>query len=284
VKIPEAEMIKQRVWQQMSRWIGGIGVILWWLGMKGPVLAQEWQEIQGKHFVVHYADKDDQESAKKLLSKAERYYNTIGARLGYTRYAKFWTWDERVKIILFPDQKSFVLSTGQPLWATGYTDRDAYLLNARSIVTYKQEHAFYDGLLPHEISHLILHDFIQRKEAIPLWFDEGVAQLAEEHKSEVARQIMFILVGREQHIPIETLMVWDIRQEKDPHKVKIFYAQSLSMVEFLVDHYGNAAFSRLCRNLRDGKPFAESLQNAYSNQINSLMDFQDKWKRSVMAK
>jgi hypothetical protein len=254
------------------------------VGIGRPALAQDGQSVDGKHFVVHYVDKDHRQVAKKLLREAERYYSAIADRLGYTRYARFWTWDERVKIILYPDQNSFVLSTGQPLWSTGYADRDAYLFHARAIVTYKQEHAFYDGLLSHEISHLILHDFIQRKEAVPLWFDEGVAQLSEEYKTQIAHQMMRILVGRDQHIPIETLMAWDIRREKDPHKVKIFYAQSLSMVEFLIDRHGSAAFARLCRNVRDGGSFEESLRGAYSNQINSLTDLEDKWKRSVMAK
>ena len=104
---------------------------------------------------------------------------------------------------------------------------------------------------------------------LPLWFEEGVAQLQEASKSEIAHQICRALVLQQRQIPLATLMVWDIRQEKDPNKVKVFYAQSLSVVEFLLKNYGSVAFGDLCRNLKNGKTFEEALRGAYTNNINT---------------
>ena len=235
-----------------------------------------WQELKDKHFVVYYQDKDDYDVAKILLREAEAYYQKIGAQIGYTRYADFWTWEDRAKILLFHSQKSFVETTGQPPWTGGYADRDTYLFNSRVIVTYKQEQKFLDGLLPHEISHLILRDYISDHQ-IPMWFDEGVAQLQEPAKKEVADRIMRTLVGKGAYIPFAILMVWDIRREKDTQKVQTFYAQSLSVVEFLVETYGGDSFSRLCRYLRDGKEFEDALKAAYSNTLPSIEDLEHKW-------
>ncbi len=235
-----------------------------------------WQELKGKHFVVYF-DQPDEAVAKTVLRKAERYYHTIGEQIGYTRYADFWTWEERVKIIIFTDQKSFVARTGQPLWSTAYADRDSYLFHSRTIVTYKQENNFYDGILPHEISHLILKDFISFDVSVPIWFEEGVAQLQESQKSKEAGHLMRTLVKQGKYIPIDTLMHSDISKEHDPRSVAVFYAQSLSIVEFLIQQYGDSAFADLCRNLKDGKEFSEALRLAYHNSMGSFSDLERKW-------
>lgn len=240
------------------------------------VPAQEWEEIKDKHFVVYYMDPADRQTAMKVLREAENYYHKVGEQIGYTRYHNFWTWDERVKIFLFPDQESFVGTTGQPEWSTGFADRDSQLFASRTIVTYKQEKDFFHGLLPHEISHLVLHDFLSGR-SVPVWFDEGIAQLQEASKSVEADRIMRFLVSRSGYIPFTLLMRMDIRKEKDAGKVQIFYAQSLSVVEFLIRQYGSSAFGNFCRNLRDGKNVEEALRHAYTNRINTISELEQKW-------
>ena len=134
-----------------------------------------------------------------------------------------------------------------------------------------------DGLLPHEISHLILRDFIGEGVKIPIWFDEGVAQLNEGDKGKEAHGYLKRFMEAHQPIPIDILHEWDIRQEKDEDKVAVFYAQSVSMVDFLIKKYGSTVFGRLCRNLREKKSMDEALRVASSNAIGSLKDFETKW-------
>ncbi len=242
-----------------------------------------WHELKDKHFFVYYQSKEDHELAKLVLRRAEEYYQKIGTQLGYTRYGNFWTWEERAKILMFHDQKSFVEATGQPLWTTGYADRDLYVLRSRVIVTFKQEKEFLDGLLPHEISHLILHDFIPR-ERIPMWFDEGVAQLPEPAKKDVADHIARTLVKKGAYIPFEILASLDIRRERDTGMVQAFYAQSLSVVQFLLEKYGSDSFARLCRYLKDGKSFEAALSAAYPNTMSSMKDLEQKWLKYMKQK
>ncbi|MDP2654614.1 MAG: hypothetical protein Q8Q08_11380 [Candidatus Omnitrophota bacterium] len=246
----------------------------------GPAAGEDWQELKGDHFVVYFAPASGRETARTVLRRAEEYYKKIGARIGYSRYQDFWTWDERAKIFIFPDQRSFMQATGQPAWSKGYADRDSYLFESRAIVTYFQEDRLVDGLLPHEISHLILRDFIGEA-SVPIWFEEGVAQLEEAGKSAEASRTMKLLVPRRQHIPFGLFMAMDVRREKDPRKAQIFYAQSLSVVEFLIKKYGSDTFGRLCRNLRDGRPFPEALAAAYAASLPSLADLEIQWVRRM---
>ena len=242
------------------------------------ICAPPWSQLKEQHFVVYYTP-DDESLGRLVLRKAEEYYSRIALEIGYSRYSTFWTWDDRVKIFIFPDQKSYRQSTGQPQWSTGYANKDSHLFKTRMIVTFRQEDQFLDGLLPHEISHLILHDFVGFERTIPIWFDEGVAQLNESDKKNIAHQVMTKLIVQNQFIPLDALMQWDIRRETDSKKVSVFYAQSVSVVDFLIHEYGSDAFSFLCRNLKDGKDMEEAIRVAYSGSLDSVSILQEKWMR-----
>ena len=237
----------------------------------------QWLQLKDTHFIVNFQEERDRPAAQKILREAERYYQRIGEAIGFTRYGNFWTWDNRAKIFLFADKEDFLAETGQPEWSIGYANKDAYAIVGRMIVTYRQEGDFFDGLLPHEIGHLILHEFIKDPGKIPPWFDEGIAQLYEDGKIKQSLEIMKVLVAQDKFIPFPYLMRWDIQQEQDPVKVTLFYAQSLTIVEFLIKQYGSDAFGRLCRNIRDGKSFEDSLSNAYPSTVPTLADLEKKW-------
>jgi len=238
-----------------------------------------WQEIKGEHFVVYYQAPADKGLAQQLARRAESYYQSIGNRIGYTRYSQFWTWDKRVKILLFPDQASFARQMKVPNWSSGYANRDSQLFNSRVIATYRQEGNMLDGLLPHEISHLALHDYIS-PEYLPVWFDEGVAQVEEQNKKAEAAAIMPALKRQGELVPLAVLNVWDVRRETDPRRVAIFYAQSVALTDFLATRYGAENFRRLCQELRKGKSFEAAISSAYGGQFNSLDDLDRKWQSS----
>jgi len=241
---------------------------------------ETWRLLRGRHFVVYYDPSVSASTAADILRAGEEYYREIGEVVGFTRYSDFWTWDQRAKIFIFSDQRSFQQRTGAPSWSTGYADRDSYLFQSRAIVTYLQEAGWIEGLLPHEISHLILHDFIPT-ENLPVWIDEGIAQLFEKDKHVMADRIMRSLVRRGQSIPLRVLNRWDIRQETDAVKVEVFYAQSLSLVRFLREEFGYENFCRFCRSLRDGKSLEEALQSAYPVKIRGLDDLQAQWRSFI---
>lgn len=243
----------------------------------------QWQTIKGAHFVVYFFNRDHRDTSSQVLRKAEEYYDKIAYQIGYSRYSDFWTWEDRVKIFIFPDQQSFLLTTGQQVWSKGYAVRDSKLFESRAIVTYFQENSFIDKLLPHEVSHLIVKDFIGFDRSLPIWFEEGIAQQLEVADADQERAMIF-LVKNANSIPFEMFHSWDIRQEPDEIKVGIFYAQSRSVIEFLLKIYGQAAFQRLCINLRDHMDFGEALSHAYPASIDSLSILGEKWQAYMREK
>lgn len=241
------------------------------------VLAETWYEDKDKHFIIHYTENSDRDWARRVLRRAEKYYNSIADEIGYTRYHKFWTWEDRVHIVAFKDKETFTEKTGLPEWSRGGATRDLNLFQTKVIVTYKQEDGFLDGVLPHEISHLILKDFIGFDRDIPIWFDEGVAQLQEEEKRNKADYLMRDFIKEGKYIPLPQLMHYDVRRSDDPKVVGLFYVQSISVINFMISRYGSTRFGQMCRYLRDGQDFTEALKKSYISLLDSLEELQEKW-------
>ncbi len=228
--------------------------------------------------MVLCASSDDEDMAHDILNHAEDYYNDIADDIGYSRYHNFWTWDNRVKIILFHDQESYVRQTGQPPWSNGFASIYSELFKSRIIVSYKGQPNFLEVILPHEITHLILHDFIGFDRPIPRFFDEGVAQLEQKDDSLSHMDVMARLIVGGKIIPLQDLLAYDLVAHKnDAESVSIFYVESLYIVDFLVKTYGKDAFKEMCRHLRDGDSFEQALKSSYYPTIDSMQTLQEKW-------
>lgn len=230
----------------------------------------EWQELKSEHFLVFFLD--DKVFAKEVSQKAEEYYKTIASELGYQRYSGFWTWDNRVKIYIYPDKTAFAAATGQKEWSEGMAD----YFN-KKIVSYVWNEGFLEALLPHEITHLIFRDFVGMEGAIPLWLDEGVAQWMEPKKREVLHAAMQNLIARGEILTLDKMMNLDIRQATSAALVQTFYVEAASLVGFLVQQYGSDDFIGFCRQLRDKKNIDEALTFAYPTTVRDLKKLEQKW-------
>jgi hypothetical protein len=234
-------------------------------------------EIASAHFRVRFTMEAEREQAGHILRRAEAYYLRVANDIGYSRYDDVWTWERRVSIILYPDQYAYARFTGAPEWSKGHASRDARIFRDRAIVSYNGQDNFLDEVLPHEIAHLMFWDYLGTRRSVLTWFEEGVAQLEEKDKAERVLSVMAGVVRQKLFIPLPVLQTMTVAGEKDNLKVSLFYAQSLSIVVFLIQKYGVDAFHRLCREWRDGASFEEALVRAYPFSLNSISDLENKW-------
>jgi hypothetical protein len=234
-------------------------------------------EVTSEHFRARHTIESEREMMQGVLRHAEEYYVRVAHDIGYSRYEDFWTWDRRVVIILYPDQYAFARFTGSPVWSKGYASRDARVFRERTIVSYGGQENFVDEVLPHEIAHLMLWDYLRTPRAVPVWFEEGVAQLQEAGKIDKVQEALRPVVVQGNYIPLSSLQLMTITGEKDNVKVSLFYAQSLSIVVFLIQKYGLDAFHCLCRELRDGMSFELALTHAYPSLVESLDMLEKRW-------
>ncbi len=262
------------------------------LGQGGP--EESWKEVGADHFIIYYTG--DEQFPKEVAAKAETYYSRIATDLGYPRYSEFWTWDNRVKIYIYPDHESFLKATLQPVWSQGMAD----YYNKR-IVSFAWSKGFVESLLPHEMAHLIFRDFVGFRGEIPRWLDEGVAQWEEEDKRRIIKVAARDCYEKDGLLSITDMMKLDITRVGEMDRIYIrssrtksgeqgelflsaenlvstYYLQSASLVGFLIEQYGSYSFADFCRGLREGKALEEALRLAYPAKIKDLEELEKYWR------
>ncbi len=224
----------------------------------------EWKTLKGKHFIISY--EHDATFAANVLRHAEEYYDSIVKQLGFRRLGNFWLWERRVGIRIHADRHQFAARTGAPLWAAAKVN-----LRDRMIDVCGSSAALLRSRLPHEMAHLIFREYIGFKGEVPLWLDEGVAQWCELGAQQASPPHL------REWIPLRDLMAMDVRKIDDKRLVYIFYGEAASLVHYLVTVHGREKFTKLCRQLRDGKTLEGALRFTYPRSVSSMATLEREW-------
>ncbi|NLE65085.1 MAG: hypothetical protein GX606_04125, partial [Elusimicrobia bacterium] len=212
---------------------------------RAVLIDEGFLHVKSDHFIVYYPSRYEAEAARRTADRAEYYYDRVSRDVGYTRYDNYWTWERRARIVLLADQISYSRLTGQPEWSLAYASRSSRFFQDRTIVTFSGQPNFFDEILPHEIAHLILWDYFDGvMPNVPVWLEEGIAQMQETSNKDLVNEGVRPLVATGRHIPFPVFCGLRPAEIQDPSLASVFYAQSLSVVVFLLEKYGQEAFYR----------------------------------------
>ena len=232
-----------------------------------------WQLFKSTHFLISYKSAKESQ-LNELSQKAEEYYNTITDDLGFNRF-DFWTWNNRAKIYLYDNQDEYMKATGDPSWTAGQAQ-----VSLKLIQTFITAKGFLDNILPHEMAHIIFREMVGfNNPGIPLWLEEGVASSHEQkryfNKSDLANRIK-----QGTFVSLDSLSKTNVSSLKTDEEAQVFYAESYSLVKYLITDFGKDKFVLFCQNLRDKRDVGRALTATYS--FNSLADFESSWKRYIL--
>ncbi|MDD5155561.1 MAG: peptidase MA family metallohydrolase [Candidatus Omnitrophica bacterium] len=230
------------------------------------VFAQDWNTAKSTHFIIYYKNAPGG-FIDELTAKAENYYDKIADDLGFRRY-NFWLWDNRAKIYIYDDEKDYQAARGQPSWSSGC----AY---PREKVIYSFPYAkkFFDTILPHEMGHIVFREFVGfDNPAVPAWLDEGVASYQQELRFSGAGIIVKDALGKNKLMSLSKLNAVNPQILTDADAVNLFYAQAVSVVDYLIKEFGRDRFVVFCQTLRDKKNLDKALIWAYSFQDTGELD------------
>lgn len=216
----------------------------------------KWEEYKKQHFIIYYK-KAPLDFVKTVEQTAEEYYKEIAKNLGFNRY-KSWTWNDRAHIYIYDDKEDYVKNSRQVHWSWGAASPTKKLIK-----TYPSASGFFDTLLPHELGHIIFGEFVGPKANIPRWFDEGVAKNQEKAKGFGSDKIVRRAIEDGTFIPIKRLPLVPLNNNTPREKVILFYAESASIVSFMINEYGRHKFVRFCRKLKEGGTFEFALRSVY---------------------
>ncbi|OQB10852.1 MAG: hypothetical protein BWY16_00759 [Candidatus Omnitrophica bacterium ADurb.Bin205] len=222
--------------------------------------SEHFKESRSTHFIVFYNNAPEG-FIKSLLEKAEFYYESITEDLGFRRF-NFWLWDNRAKIYIYDDANSYRLASSQPAWSGG-----AVMPNHKIIQSFPASKDFLDTILPHEMGHIIFREFVGfNNPGVTLWLDEGVASYQEKRRYSQADAFIRRLIDQDSFINLRKLSSYHSLASLDSGSIDIFYAQSYSIVDFLIKMFGREKFVLFCQNLRDYRNLDDALRLTYSLQ------------------
>jgi hypothetical protein len=221
-----------------------------------------------RHFVLY---EEGAEVSKELEENMEALHGNI--MLDLVAFSP-WTREKKVYIFYASSPQTYRKLTGRPTWSGG-----AASLSERKIYVYRSDEAF--GILAHELTHIYFDSFFTAASPSPLWLSEGVATYIQAERgfstpNWLAQNLKLLEGGS--GFKLGDLVRIENLQGADEDNVRLWYAQSYSVVRFLMRLKAGDAFYVFCKGLRDGKPAAQSMYQAYGMPYNKLSSLEYAWR------
>ncbi|MCL6582114.1 MAG: hypothetical protein K6U11_00605 [bacterium] len=233
-----------------------------------------WLKITTAHFVIHYLPVDEYFS-KELASLAERAYTSIADHLDLHPSQKIDLYLADSRKLFTQLQPSPRCKVSEQAIGLAYPHLSRILLlspRAAPAGAIDLEKTFR-----HELTHIILGASSSSPlTPIPHWFNEGLSMLEAKEwgwhyqllLSRICLTGRFISFGQlDQSFPT------------DPDQLQIAYAQSISMITFILDKYGEDALRTTAHlMLRRAEGLDSALRQALGVNLDEL---EARWKRHL---
>ncbi len=189
-----------------------------------------WQVLETSNFRVHYSDES---IAGQVADVAERtrieLYRTWFGQLPQA------DWQPKCDIFIHSSAEAYAKVTGQGPASPGHssTGIDHGRIQSRRVDIRRDGPDVVHAVLPHEITHVVMADRFANR-PLPRWADEGMAVLTEPEQKKLAHlRNIERAASRGQLYTARQLMT--MADYPEGAMWGTFYAQSVSLVQFLVD-------------------------------------------------
>jgi len=227
----------------------------------------QWQTVRAENVELKWYRGGDS-FGQALLDPARRALQKLrteaGVEVGRT-----------IKIYIYGSEADFqsAVDPGTHEWAGGRAfTREGVILIAAPPGSLD----FARRTVPHELSHVVVYQATRNPYGrLPTWLDEGLAMLAEgDLQPAFARALQTAI--REDRL----ISAWALSSSfpTDPRQAELSYAESYSLVRFVVSRYGQAGLSRLLAQFREGATYDDALHAALGVDTYGL---DDAWRASL---
>jgi hypothetical protein len=191
-----------------------------------------------------------------------------------TTMAKKWfggfkdNWSPRCDIYLHATAQDYSKATGVPNGSPGHSSfkTDAGRVLSRQIDLHCDDPKnMLAAVLPHEATHVVLAGQFG-DQPIPRWADEGIAVLTEP-REKIDRHLRNLMRSKEDGGLYRVKDLMQLNDYPEPKYITVFYAQSVSLVEFLATRDGGPeALTKFLRSAqKDGYEAALKQHYGYKN-------------------
>lgn len=183
-------------------------------------------------------------------------------------------WTPICEIYLHPTAQEYSKSTGAPVASPGHTTlkTEGVRVLSRRIDLHTDEANMMTGVLPHETTHVVLAGRMG-DQPVPRWADEGMAVLSEP-KNRIQKHLDNLPKHARENTLFHVSRLMQMADYPEPKLVGPFYAQSVSLVDYLTRLKGPQAFGEFMKDgLKNG--YESALSRHYS--IQSYNDLNQSW-------
>jgi hypothetical protein len=210
--------------------------------------------------------------AEEVLQTAER------AR---TRVCRKWfgeavgPWQPRCELNLYPSGAAYQAATGLPDRAPGFaqTRHEGERVVSRQIDLRGDWPELLTALLPHEVTHIVFADQFGSR-PLPSWASEGIAVLTEPSQN-IARHLRNLPRHRDEGLLLSVKDLVEQSGYPNRYGMGAFYAQSVSLVQFLEKEKGPEALTAFLRCARRAG-MAPALRRHYGMTFEEL---EQRWQQ-----
>lgn len=227
-----------------------------------------WQTLSGGHLNLHYYEIDKTFAQKLLnfgLDGLERNEQDAGLST-----------DSPINIYVYPnfeDMRDAMLY--EPSWTGGRTflGYDIIIIGSPD-----DDPEWGRSVMVHELTHaLVGHLTFSCLGDVPLWLHEGLAMYGEGELDQSSQEMLQDAIKRDS---LQSIRSMSGAFSELPDKANLSYSQSFSIVNFLIETYGQEKMTALLLGLRDGLSIDDALTETYGFDVNGL---EDAWRQSIGA-
>ncbi len=122
--------------------------------------------------------------------------------------------------------------------------------------------------IAHELAHLVIHQMtLNPYNDLPTWLDEGLAMYAEGKLQPVFADVLNNAIDENSLISVRSL---SSSFSAYAGEAFLSYAQSYSLVEFLISNYGQGQMLRLLNTFSEGSSYDGALEKVYGFDMDGL--------------
>jgi hypothetical protein len=230
----------------------------------------EWKEAQSTSFNLYWY-KGDSQFAQQLIAAGEDALSLLEDDIGAKP-------ERTIEVYVYGSTKALQGSLIFPQEWTGGLAYTEYGIVALGVST--EQLGWGEGAMAHEMAHLVVHQVTMNGYGLvlPTWLDEGLAMYAEgELTSDFVSALSSAVKGR-RLISVQSL---SSSFPADTASATLAYAESYSLVEYLLDHKGGKEnMLDLLGATRAGSGYVEALQDVYGLSIDQL---DSQWTQHLTA-
>ena len=224
----------------------------------------EWQTLEADGVVIHYYSGSD-DDAQAMLDVAQESIAGMSALLDVT--VEFTV---NIRIYASTDDMRDALQRRSETFESQITTAGVRVSSDTVLVLGNVSFS----TLRHELAHVVTAIAGEGPfGSLPAWLDEGTAVYAQ-GDPEGFRGAVERAIDRGNVFSVRSITSY----QGDPSKVNLFYGQSWSLVNFLIDTYGGEQFAQLFAEIKGGVTTDAALETVYGFDQDGL---ENEWRASV---